>query len=669
MDTPDTAPTSLAASVPNPERVFPTLTPHQVSRIAAHGRRRSTKRGEVLVEVGDKAVPLFVVVSGEIQVLRPTEPAGTVIVSHHAGQFSGEGNMLTGRRSLARLVVSAPGEVLQLDREEVRSLIQTDAELSEILMRAFILRRVQLIARDLGDVVVIGSAHSGGTLRVQEFLTRNGHPFHYLDLDRDRDAQELLDRFQVTVADIPVVICRGSAVLRNPTNRQIADCLDFNEEIDDTRVTDLVIVGAGPAGLAAAVYGASEGLNVLVLESNMPGGQAGSSSRIENYLGFPTGISGLELTGRAYTQALKFGARVMVAKGATRLACDGQRYTVEIDGGPRIRTRAVIIASGAEYRKPALDNLAAFEGAGVYYGATAMEAQLCVGEEVVIVGGGNSAGQAAVFLASTVRRVHMLVRGPGLAETMSRYLIRRIEENSAIALRTHTQIVGLDGNGRLERIRWRDDRTGEVEAHDIGHVFMMTGAVPNTRWLDGCIRLDEKGFVKTGPDLSPDDLATAKWPLARPPYLLETSRPGIFAVGDVRGGNVKRVASAVGEGSIAVALVQPCCRRSARGILAHGQRIQHGCREYIHGETTDRRGARRRQPGGRRRDAAGAGGATWVIPDHVLTRSSTKRSKKHFRRATRRLTQSKPASPRANCRRPHPARSLTTVRGIGSSSP
>jgi thioredoxin reductase (NADPH) len=561
MNTDDPSLAALAVTVSRPDRVFPTLTAEQVSRIAAHGRRRSTTRGEVLVEVGDKAVPVFVVVSGELQAVRPTDRGETLIVSHRAGQFSGEANMISGRRALGRLRVGAPGEVIQLDHEPLLALIQTDAELSEILMRAFILRRLELIAHGLGDVVVIGSAHCAGTLRVKEFLTRNGHPFHYIDLDRDRDAQELLDRFQVSAADVPVVICRGDAVLRNPKNSQIADCLGFNEEIDVARVSDLVIVGGGPAGLAAAVYGASEGLDVLVLESNVPGGQAGSSSRIENYLGFPTGISGLDLTGRAYAQALKFGARVMVAKGATRLGCDGQRYTVEIDGGTRIQARAVIIATGAEYRKPTLANLSTFEGAGVYYGATPMEAQLCAGQDVAIVGGGNSAGQAAVFLASAARRVHLLVRGPGLAETMSRYLIRRIEENPAIVMRTRTQIVALDGNGRLERIRWRDDQTGEIEAHDIGHLFIMTGAVPNTKWLDGCIVLDEKGFVKTGADLSPDDLATAKWPRARPPYLLETSRPGIFAVGDVRGGNIKRVASAVGEGSIAVAFVHQVLRQ------------------------------------------------------------------------------------------------------------
>jgi thioredoxin reductase (NADPH) len=560
MDALDPAPAPLAASVSRPDRLFPTLTPQQVSRIAVHGRRRSTSRGEVLVEPGDRSVPFFVVVRGEIEVVRPTGTAETLIVSHHVGQFSGEANMISGRRAMARLRIGEPGEVIQLDREQLLALIQTDAELSEILMRAFILRRLELISHDLGDVVVIGSAHSAGTLRVKEFLTRNGHPFHYIDLDRDRDSQDLLDRFHVSIAEIPVLICRGDAVLRNPTNAQIADCLGFNEEIDHARACDLVIVGAGPAGLAAAVYGASEGLDVLVLESNVPGGQAGSSSRIENYLGFPTGISGLELTGRAYAQALKFGAHVIVAKGAVRLACGGQRYSVEIDGGPRVAARAVIIATGAEYRKPALENLSTFEGAGVYYGATPMEAQLCVGEDVVVVGGGNSAGQAAVFLAGAARRVHMLVRGASLAETMSRYLIRRIEENPDIVLRTLTQLVGLDGNRELERVRWRHEATGAVETHDIRHVFMMTGAVPNTRWLAGCIAVDEKGFVKTGPDLSSDDLAAAKWPLARPPFLLETSRPGIFAVGDVRGGNVKRVASAVGEGSIAVALVHQVLR-------------------------------------------------------------------------------------------------------------
>jgi thioredoxin reductase (NADPH) len=554
MNTRDSPVSVLESTVVDPKHAFPTLTAAQIGRMAARGRRRPTTLGEVLYDAGDKSIPLFVVISGELQVVRP-EPGDTLIATHARSQFSGECAVVTGRSSIFRVRVSEPGEVIQLDRGELLNLVQSDAELSEILLGAFLQRRLGLIAGNLGDVVVLGSTHDPGTLDVRQFLTRNGHPFRYVDLDRDADAQEMLDRFGVGVPDIPIVLCRGQAILRQPTNAQIADCLGFNDALDGTHVADLAVVGAGPSGLAAAVYGASEGLDVLVIESNVPGGQAGSSSRIENYLGFPTGISGLDLTTRAYSQALKFGAQVVVAKGATRLTCDGERYTLDIDEGTRITARSVIIATGAHYRKPPVDGLGAFEGAGVYYAATPMEAQLCVGDDVAVVGGGNSAGQAAVFLASTARHVHMLVRGPGLGETMSRYLSRRIEDNPAISLRTLTQIVGLEGEGRLERLRWRDERTGVVETHPIGHLFVMAGAVPNTSWMDGCVILDEKGFVKTGADLSLEELARAKWPLARAPYLLETSRPGIFAVGDVRSGNVKRVASAVGEGSIAVAFV------------------------------------------------------------------------------------------------------------------
>ena len=463
--------------------------------------------------------------------------------------------MLSGRRTLVRARASTSGEVIQLDRDHLLALVQTDSELSEILLRAFILRRVELIAHGLGDVVLVGSSHSPGTLRVKEFLTRNGHPFASIDLDRDADVQELLDRFQVTVDDVPVVICRGVVVLRNPTNQQLADCLGFNEGIDQSQIRDLVIVGAGPSGLSAAVYGASEGLDVLVLETNSPGGQAGSSSKIENYLGFPMGISGQELAARAYTQAQKFGAQLLIAKRATQLACDRQPYAIEIDHDLRVLARSIIIATGAEYRRLSLDNLSQFEGTGVYYGATFVEAQVCAGEEVIVVGGGNSAGQAAVFLAQTARRVHILIRSGGLAESMSRYLIRRIEETPTIVLRPHTVITALEGGDHLERVHWRDNQAGTSETHDICHVFAMTGAVPNTHWLDGCVVLDAQGFIKTGPDLSPEDLAAARWPLARAPHLLETSLPGVFAVGDVRGGNIKRVASAVGEGSIAVAFV------------------------------------------------------------------------------------------------------------------
>jgi thioredoxin reductase (NADPH) len=351
-------------------------------------------------------------------------------------------------------------------------------------------------------------------------------------------------------------VCRGSTILKNPSNQQIADCLGFNETIDRTRVRDLIVVGAGPAGLAAAVYGASEGLDVLVLEANVPGGQAGSSSRIENYLGFPNGVSGEELAARAFAQAAKFGAQVMIAKGAVRLAGPGRPYRILIDGGETVAARAIIIATGAQYRKPELANLSQFEGAGVYYAATQMEAQLCRGDETIVVGGGNSAGQAAVFLADHARRVSILVRKYGLAPTMSKYLIQRIDAGRPrIDLHPWTEVVALEGDGQLERVTWRDSRTGAEETRDCRHVFMMTGADPNTHWLSQCVILDGNGFVKTGPALLPDDLAAAQWAPQRPPFLLETSIPAIFAVGDVRSNNVKRVASAVGEGSIAVSFV------------------------------------------------------------------------------------------------------------------
>jgi thioredoxin reductase (NADPH) len=537
------------------EHVFPTLTPAQIERIAAHGRVRAITRGEVLVEAGDPVVPFFVVTAGAVEVVRPTAEGETLIALHRPGQFTGEVNMISGRRALFRSRVRESGGVIELDRDHMVALVQTDGELSEVLLRAFILRRVELVAAGLGDVVLIGSLHCRGTLRIREFLSRNSHPHAFIDLDREKDVQTLLDGFNVDIADVPVLICRGSTILRNPSNQQIAECLGFNNAIDETHVRDLVIVGAGPSGLAAAVYGASEGLDVLVLESNSPGGQAGSSSKIENYLGFPTGISGEELTGRAYTQAQKFGAELMVARGAAQLTCARRPYAIRIDDGAHVRARALIIASGAEYRRPAIDNLAVFEGAGVYYGATSVEAQLCAGEEVIIVGGGNSAGQAAVFLAEKRSRVHILVRGDGLADSMSRYLIRRIDDNPAITLHPRTELVALEGNRGLERVRWRNSMTGAEESHEIRHVFMMTGAMPNTAWLAGCVALDAKGFIKTGPDLSHEDLTASRWPLARAPHLLETSLPGVFAVGDVRGGNVKRVASAVGEGSIAVSFV------------------------------------------------------------------------------------------------------------------
>jgi thioredoxin reductase (NADPH) len=547
-----------AAALPSDahrDHIFPTLTPAQMARIAAHGRARPVEAGEVLLQPGEPVAHIFLVAAGTIDVVRPTAGNDSPVVVFQPGQFTGEVSVLSGRRGLALIRAGTAGAVIEVGREALLALIQTDGELSDILMRAFILRRVELLARGVSDVVVLGSNHCQGTLRVREFLTRNGHPHTMLDLDREAAVQDLLDRFHITAADIPVLICRGSLVLRNPSNQQIADCLGFNVSIDRTHLRDVVIIGAGPAGLAAAVYGASEGLDVLVLESTAPGGQAGSSSRIENYLGFPTGISGQELAARAYNQAQKFGAELMVGNDARRLTCDHTPYAIELDGASRVPARAVIIATGARYRRLSLENLSQFESAGVYYAATFMESQLCDGEEVAIVGGGNSAGQAAVFLAQSAQHVHVLVRSGGLADTMSRYLVRRLEDHPAITVHVRTEIVALEGGGHLERVHWRDNASGQVEARTIRHIFSMTGAVPSTDWLQRCVTLDARGFIKTGSELSPEDLAAARWPLARHPHLLETSLPGVFAVGDVRSGSLKRAASAVGEGSIAIAAV------------------------------------------------------------------------------------------------------------------
>jgi thioredoxin reductase (NADPH) len=535
------------------EQLFPKLSDAQVDRIAAAGRRRQVEKDTVLINQGDANVPFFVVVSGRLDIVQPTDQGELTIVQHLSGEFTGEMNMLTGRRSLVSARMGEAGEVIEVSRDAMQQLVQTDVNLSQVLMTAFIFRRLELVAQHAGDVVLIGSPHCSGTLRIKEFLTRNSHPYTYLDLDKDDGVQEMLDKFNVKIEEIPVLICRGKTVLKNPGNQQVADCLGLNPKIDETQIRDVIVVGAGPAGLAAAVYAASEGLDVLMIETTAPGGQAGSSSKIENYLGFPTGISGQNLAGRAYAQAQKFGAKMIIARSAKKLS--GTRpYKIETDDGHFVAGKTVVIATGVQYRKLPLDNLGGFEGMGIYFGATNMEAQLCTQEDVIVVGGGNSAGQAAVFLAETAKHVHMLVRSNGLAESMSRYLILRIKDNPKITLHTCTEISSLEGQGHLERVVWRNKNTGATETHNIRHIFMMTGAAPNTQWLDGCVALDDKGFVRTGSDLTEEDLRASGWPLARHPFLLETSRPGVLAVGDVRSGNVKRVASAVGEGSISIHL-------------------------------------------------------------------------------------------------------------------
>jgi thioredoxin reductase (NADPH) len=541
----------------------PRLTPEQVARIATLGRHRLVRRGEVLVETGEQLFAFFMVLRGHVQIILASRGVDRTLRTIGPGEFTGDSHMLSGRRSIFRALATEDGEVVEVDHDRIVEIVQTDVEIGEILLQAFLLRRVMLMDKGLGDAIVIGSTDCGDTLRIREFLTRSEHPHLFVDLDQDKGVQTLLGQFSVT-ADAPVVLCRRERALRNPTNRQLADCLGFNDQINQDTVRDVVVVGAGPAGLAAAVFAASEGLDVLVVEADAPGGQAGTSSRIENYLGFPLGVTGLELTGRAFSQAEKFGAEVLVARRAIRLNRAPFGYFVELDGGRSVPARTVVIATGAEYRKPAVPNLDAYEGLGVFYAATPIEAQLCVGADTVVIGGGNSAGQAAVFLARTARRVHLLFRSESLQKTMSRYLIRRIEDDARIVLHPRSEVIGLDGTDRLERVRWRSG--GTTETHEIAHLFVMTGALPSTRWIAELLALDDRGFVKTGADLTVQDLASARWPLARSPLLLETSLPGVLAVGDVRSGSVKRVASAVGEGSISVAHIHEIREEQRHGL-------------------------------------------------------------------------------------------------------
>jgi thioredoxin reductase (NADPH) len=544
-------PSALVAST----QAFPVLTAAQINRVRSVSKLRRVEKGEILFQPGDRSVPFFVLLSGSMEIVQPYLKGEHPVATHSPGEFTGEMTMISGRHSLVRGRVTEPGEFLELSGDGLRSLVAKDAELSEIFMRAFILRRLELVNRGQGNVILMGSRHSANTLRLREFLTRNEHPYAYVDLDVDEDSQELLDRFEVKPEEIPVVVvCNARFVLRNPSMQEVADSIGLNSTVDQSLVRDLIIVGAGPSGLAAAVYAASEGLDVLVIEEASPGGQAGSSSKIENYLGFPTGIPGQELAARAIAQTEKFGAKMMVAHSVARLDCARRPYKVVLDNGNKIAARAVVIATGAQYNKPPISNLQQLEGRGIYYGATYMESQLCEEQDLIVVGGGNSAGQAAVYLSQTARKVHMLVRSGNLSDSMSRYLIQRIEENPGIELHLKTEIVGLEGDDQLERVTWKDKATGETSIHDIRHLFIMAGASPRTEWLKGCLALDDRGFILTGRDLNGAAAAPA-WKLTRPPQMLETSLPGIFAVGDARSGSVKRVASAVGEGAMAVHLV------------------------------------------------------------------------------------------------------------------
>ena len=532
------------------DQMFPTLTPAQIETVRRFGPVVHEDQGQVLYSPGDLNVPFHVVLSGGLRVTRVDQDGSEAEVTvHRRGQFTGEIDQLSERRAIVRGEMVEAGEVLRLDRHAFRQLLASDADISELLMRAFILRRVGLLTEAQGGVVILGTRHSADTHRLRQFLTRNVHPHRYVDIE-DAGAAEMLERFGATEADLPLVLCRGKDLLRNPTNRQMAECAGIAVDIHPGTLFDVVVVGAGPAGLAAAVYAASEGLDVLVLEAESPGGQAGSSSKIENYLGFPTGISGAALAGRALNQAGKFGAQVATPRSAASLDCAHRPYAITLEDGDVAHGRTVVIASGARYRRLDSQGMERFEGHGIYYGASNIEAVSCQGSDAIVVGGGNSAGQAAVFLARKANHVHMLVRGKALAETMSAYLAVRIEADPNISLHLHSEVVGVAGEQDLERVQIRDRLSGEVRTVESGHLFVMIGAQPNTAWLQGCVALDRNGFVKAGADLDETDLGA--WPMARHPHLLETNRPGVFVAGDVRSESVKRVASAVGEGSICV---------------------------------------------------------------------------------------------------------------------
>jgi thioredoxin reductase (NADPH) len=532
----------------------PILTDEQIDRIRTVAKPKSAATDEILYRPGEDTPPVYLVLSGRIKIIAIVGGEDQLVTTYGPGQFSGELLMISGRRSIYRCQAMVASELLQLSAKELRTLIGKDAELSDIFMKAFLARRLSLKDAGHGNVVVLGSRYSANTLILREFLTRDGHPFKYVDLDADPLAQNLLHHFKVGIGDIPVVICNNEQILRNPSPREVAECLGFNSNIDDTLVRDIVVVGAGPAGLAASVYAASEGLDVLVIEKGAPGGQAGSSSKIENYLGFPTGLSGHDLASRAIAQSEKFGAQIMVARKVVKLNCDQRPYRLWLDDGQEIATRSIVLATGAQYNKPAIPKLDAFNGRGIYYNATYMEAQTCAAEPVIVIGGGNSAGQAAVFLAQNSSEVHMLVRSSGLAQSMSRYLIQRIEENPHIHLYYDSELTELDGDEHLKSVTWLHRKSGSTTLKPIRHVFVMTGASPETPWLSGCAAIDGKGFIVTGAELA-SVKASIPWPLARQPLMLETSLPGVFVVGDARSGNVKRVASAVGEGSIVVHMV------------------------------------------------------------------------------------------------------------------
>ena len=522
-----------------PAQTFPVLSREMIARVAAFGEEEALPDGATLFERGERSVDFFLCLSGNVEVLADDgEGERHVVHKHEPGQFTGELDLFNDRKILVTGQATPGTTVLRVRRRNFRRMITSEPDIGEIIMRAFILRRVGLMQHGQGGVTLVGPGHAAGTGRIETFLTLNGYPHRRIDTEIEVDAGGFLECFDLTEADLPVVVLEGRA-LRNPSNACLADALGLTVSLDPDAVHDLAVVGGGPAGLAAAVYGASEGLETVVIEAMAPGGQAGTSSKIENYLGFPTGISGQALAGRAQVQAQKFGARLLVSRSVASVDCGEAPYAITLDDGAVIRARAVVVATGARYRKLDLPRYAELENSGIYYAATAMEAGLCAGQTAVVVGGGNSAGQAAIFLARSVAHVHMLVRGKGLAETMSSYLIERIEASDKITLHPFTEVTELEGETHLTALSMTERNSGKVTRHEVGALFVMIGAVPNTDWLGECLALDAAGFIRTG-----------EW---SSPYA--ASQPGIFAVGDVRSGSIKRVASGVGEGSVVVSAI------------------------------------------------------------------------------------------------------------------
>jgi thioredoxin reductase (NADPH) len=535
------------------EQTFPRLNADQIARAIVFGTVESLPQNTILFERGDRTVDFFLVLEGNIEIYEHAPDGGIEVFTIHAeSQFTGELDLFNDREILVGGRMGADGRVARLNRVQFRRLLAAEPDVAEIIMRAFILRRVGLIEHAQGAATLVSSREvgAGDSLRLQRFLKRNGYPVRVIDVDAEEEARALLAAEGLTREDVPVAFCGRGSVLRGPSNIEMARALGILEMLPADEVFDVAVVGAGPAGLAAAVYAASEGLSTVVLESEAPGGQAGTSSKIENYLGFPTGISGQALAGRAQVQAQKFGARIGVPRTVLGLNCSRRPYRLALDDGSMVEARTVVVATGARYRR--LEGVEGFErfdgGNGIHYAATAIEAGLCTGEEAIVVGGGNSAGQAAVFLSRHASHVHILVRGPNLAASMSDYLIGRIDASDRITLHTQSEIAALRGERHLEEVTWRHRGTGALTTHPVTNVFLMLGAVPNTEWLAGCgVRVDGGGFVLVGAQAGAAD--------GREPSLFETSRPAIFAVGDVRAGSVKRVASSVGEGSAVVSAV------------------------------------------------------------------------------------------------------------------